>query len=117
MPKSTVRKKRVYTPPSDLVRVNPALSRRPSPAWVGGLAVGLIVFGLAWLVTFYLSQGRIPVRQLGLLEPGHRLCRSGRLARRAVSLALNARLVRLGQMEHMRVLFLIVISSCEEAPD
>lgn len=65
MPKSTVRKKRVYTPPSDLVRVNPALSRRPSPAWVGGLAVGLIVFGLAWLVTFYLSQGSYPVASWG----------------------------------------------------
>ena len=66
MPKSTVRKKKVYTPPSDLVRVNPALSRRPSPRWVGGLAVGLILFGLAWLVTFYLSGGHYPVASPGV---------------------------------------------------
>lgn len=70
MPKSTVRKKRVYTPPSDLVRVNPALRRKPSPGWVGGLAVGLIVFGLAWLVTFYLSQGAYPVASWGYWNLG-----------------------------------------------
>ena len=96
MPKSTVRKKRVYTPPSDLVRVNPALSRRPSPRWVGGLAIGLILFGLAWLVTFYLSGGLYPVAVVGLLEPRGGLRGPGGLAGRALTLALIHRLVTIG---------------------
>jgi len=65
VPKSTVRKKKVYTPPADIVPAASAASKRPSAPWVGGLAVGLIVFGLVWLVTFYLSNGNYPVASWG----------------------------------------------------
>jgi lipid-A-disaccharide synthase-like uncharacterized protein len=65
MPKSSVRKKKVYTPPADLRQASTAASRQPSPSWVGMTAVGLILFGLAWLVTFYLSDQNYPVASWG----------------------------------------------------
>lgn len=61
MPKSNVRKKKVYTPPAELRPTQTATTNRPSPVWVPALAVFLIVAGILWLVTFYLSQGRYPV--------------------------------------------------------
>ena len=66
MPKSSVRKKKVYTPPAEL-RSTPtaATKRRPSPTWLPITAVGLIVVGIAWLVVFYLSQGLYPVFSWG----------------------------------------------------
>ena len=56
MPKSTVRKKKVYTPPADLRPTSIAANKQPSPMWVGLTAVLLIFFGIGWLVTFYLSD-------------------------------------------------------------
>ena len=70
MPKSTVRKKKVYTPPTDLVPATGAISRRPSAPWVGALAVGLILFGLVWLVVFYLTGGHYPVESWGYWNLG-----------------------------------------------
>lgn len=61
MPKSNVRKKKVYTPPAEIRQPTAAASKKPSPNWVPVTAVVLIVFGIAWLVTFYLSQGQYPV--------------------------------------------------------
>jgi hypothetical protein len=61
VPKSNVRKKKVYTPPAELRPTQAATSRKPSPVWVPVLAVSLIVVGIAWLVVFYLSQGLYPV--------------------------------------------------------
>jgi hypothetical protein len=55
VPKSTVRKKKVYTPPTELRPQVAAASRKPSPTWVPATAVGLIVFAIAWLVTYYLT--------------------------------------------------------------
>jgi hypothetical protein len=62
VPKSRVRKKKVYTPPTDLrpqptVTSAAAARRRPSPVWLPITAVTLIVVGIAWLVVFYLTQG------------------------------------------------------------
>jgi hypothetical protein len=58
VPKSRVRKKKVYTPPAEL-RPGPttAESKRPSPVWVPVSAVSLIVLGILWLVVFYLTNG------------------------------------------------------------
>jgi hypothetical protein len=62
VPKSRVRQKKVYTPPTDVVpRVTRVSRSRPSAAWVPATAVGLIALGIGWLVTFYLSQGEFPV--------------------------------------------------------
>ena len=56
MPKSTVRKKKIYTPPAELRPQVAAATKKPSPTWVPALAVGLIVFAIAWLVTYYLTD-------------------------------------------------------------
>jgi hypothetical protein len=67
VPKSRVRKKKVYTPPSDLRPGGEAATKstkRPSPRWVPGLAVALIIAGIAWLVIYYLTSGSYPIASL-----------------------------------------------------
>ncbi len=61
MPKSRVRQKKIYTPPAELAPRPMSASRKPSPTWVPVTAVALIVVGIGWLVTFYLSEGTLPV--------------------------------------------------------
>lgn len=57
MPKSSVRKKKVYTPPAELrPQATAAARRKPSPTWVPVTAVGFIVFAIVWLVTYYLTS-------------------------------------------------------------
>jgi hypothetical protein len=67
VPKSSVRKKKVYTPPADIrpLAVTAAAAKKPSPMWLPITAVALIVFGITWLVVFYLSGGSFPVRSWG----------------------------------------------------
>lgn len=68
MPKSTVRKKKVYTAPAELrPQEAAAVKRRPSPTWVPALAVAFVVIGIAWLVTYYLTQGFFDVNWLSTL--------------------------------------------------
>ncbi len=66
MPKSRVRQKKVYTPPTD---VRPATAsqrrKRPSPRWVPIAAVALIVLGIAWLVTYYMTTASYPIESIG----------------------------------------------------
>ena len=65
MPKSTVRKKKVYTPPAELRPQETASARRrPSPVWVPALAVSCVAIGIAWLVAYYLTQGFFDVDAL-----------------------------------------------------
>ncbi|WP_018349086.1 cell division protein CrgA [Longispora albida] len=65
MPKSQIRKKKVYTPPADLTPGRTtAAANRPSPVWVPALAIAFFVIGVAWLVVFYLSGGLWPVESL-----------------------------------------------------
>lgn len=65
MPKSQVRKKKVYTPPTDVRPTATAATRKPSPVWVPISAVSLIVFGIGWLVVYYLSETQYPVATWG----------------------------------------------------
>ncbi len=65
MPKSQVRKKKVYTPPTDVRPSSTAASRKPSPIWLPIIAVALIVIGIAWLVVYYLSTQQYPVGAWG----------------------------------------------------
>lgn len=60
MPKSRIRRRAVFTPP-------PAKSKAklPSPRWVAPLMVGLFLFGLLWIVVFYVSSGAYPIESLG----------------------------------------------------
>ena len=65
MPKSQVRKKKVYTPPTDVRPTATAATRKPSPVWLPVTAVALIVVGIGWLVVYYLSEQEYPVAAWG----------------------------------------------------
>ena len=65
MPKSQVRKKKVYTPPTDVRPAATAATKKPSPIWLPITAVALIVFGIGWLVVYYLSETAVPGRSPG----------------------------------------------------
>ena len=65
MPKSEIRKKKVYTPPSDVLPSSSTSDKRPSPIWLPVTAVALIVFGIGWLVVYYLSETLYPVQSWG----------------------------------------------------
>ena len=55
MPKSRVRKTSVYTPPP-----RKSARRKVSPPWVGPTIAGCLVFGLAWIATYYITSGSFP---------------------------------------------------------
>lgn len=62
MPESKGRKKSTYTPP----RTAGASSQAPNPRWFVPLMLTLMVVGLLWVVTFYISgTHQFPVPQLG----------------------------------------------------
>jgi len=67
VPKSQVRKKKVYTPPAELQPRPTASSKKPSPIWVPALAVTLIFAGIIWLVVYYLTQGFDDIAALSVL--------------------------------------------------
>lgn len=62
VPKSKVRKKSVYTPPSDvLARGSRAKAVQPSPRWYAILMVALMLIGLVWIVVYYVAGDKIPL--------------------------------------------------------
>jgi phosphatidylglycerophosphate synthase len=65
VPKSEIRKKKVYTPPSDMLVPTTTSDKRPSPLWLPVTAVSLIVGGIGWLVVYYLSETEYPVQAWG----------------------------------------------------
>ncbi len=65
MPKSRVRQKKIYTPPTDVAPRVAVNTKKPSPLWVPVTSVSLIVIGIGWLVTYYLSGGFYPVLSWG----------------------------------------------------
>ena len=54
MPKSRVRKRTVYTPPPQK-----SARKKVSPPWVGPAIVACLIIGLAWIVTYYLTNGSV----------------------------------------------------------
>ena len=64
MPKSRVRKKKVYSNPTGAGSQTKE-SYEPSPLWVPITAVALIVIGIGWLVLYYLSGQSYPVAAWG----------------------------------------------------
>ena len=65
MPKSRLRKKKSqYTPKSE-VSERKAVKIGPKP-WIAPLMIGLFLFGLLWIVVYYITRGDIPLmRELG----------------------------------------------------
>jgi hypothetical protein len=63
VPKSKVRKKSDYTPPSDARSSSAAKQMAPSPPWYPNLMVVVLLVGLAWISVYYIAGERIPVMQ------------------------------------------------------
>lgn len=59
MPESKSRKKATYTPPP-----TKASAPKPLPRWFLPTSLGLMIFGLVWLVTTYLTSTAYPVAAL-----------------------------------------------------
>ena len=59
MPKSRTRTKAVYTPPQRSSKA------KVSPRWLAPTMVGCLLIGLAWIATFYVSGGSLPISALG----------------------------------------------------
>ncbi|AUY50737.1 cell division protein CrgA [Streptomyces sp. CB01881] len=57
MPKSRLRKKSDYTPPTTAVAVKISTGR----SWVAPLMLALFLVGLVWIVTYYVTSGSWPV--------------------------------------------------------
>lgn len=62
MPESKGRNKGSSAAPEPAVRKE----LPPSPRWWAPLMVGLMVVGLIWIVTFYITQQQYPVPGIGL---------------------------------------------------
>lgn len=65
MPESKGRPKPAYTAPP-----RRAKELGPNPRWFVPVMVGLMILGLAWVVTFYVTQARYPVPSLGYWNLG-----------------------------------------------
>ncbi len=59
MPESRSRKKPTFTPPPA------AAAPKPSPRWLVPTMLALMVGGLVWIVTTYLSGAQYPVPGIG----------------------------------------------------
>lgn len=56
MPESRSRRTKTFTAPTAKTT-----AVQPSPRWFVGLMVGLLIGGLAWVVTYYITQGDYPI--------------------------------------------------------
>lgn len=64
MPKSRIRKKKKDNRPQpDLAVANPLPME--SPKWLAPTMVTAFLIGLAWIVTFYISETRYPIPGIG----------------------------------------------------
>lgn len=61
MPESRSRKKKTYTPPP----TRDGAAQQGNPQWLVPVMVGLMVFGLVWVVVTYISGGQWPVPGIG----------------------------------------------------
>ncbi len=59
MPKSRTRSKAVYTPPQKSAK------SKVSPRWLAPTMLGCLLLGLAWIATFYVSNGALPISAMG----------------------------------------------------
>ncbi|MER5274363.1 cell division protein CrgA [Streptomyces sp. NPDC002809] len=61
MPKSRIRKKADFTPPTAKQATNIKLTNR---SWVAPVMLALFLIGLAWIVVFYVTDGDLPISSL-----------------------------------------------------
>ncbi len=62
MPKSRLRKKSDYTPPTTNAT---AVKLNAGRSWVAPLMLALFLVGLVWIVTYYVTSGTWPVSSWG----------------------------------------------------
>jgi len=59
VPKSPLRRKAAYTP-----QPTKSAADLPSPRWLAPTMIGFMLFGLAWIVTYYTSSGNLPIEAI-----------------------------------------------------
>jgi len=60
VPESRARKKAAYTPPT-----TKSSAPKQSPSWYAPVMCAFFLVGLAYIVTFYITQGKFPIEALG----------------------------------------------------
>ena len=63
MPKSRIRRRFAFTPPSSDA---PRAVRVGSPRWLAPTMVACFVLGLLWVVVYYVTQTEYPIESIGL---------------------------------------------------
>ena len=58
MPESKPRKKTAGAPQQN----SAAQAYKPNAVWFKPVMFGLMIIGLLWIITFYISEGRLPVQ-------------------------------------------------------
>jgi len=64
MPKSRIRKKKKENRPRLDIEIENPLETE-SPTWLAPVMLGSFLIGLAWIVTFYISQTLYPIPDIG----------------------------------------------------
>jgi hypothetical protein len=57
-------KRRKRTTPAT-TQTSTAHAHKPNPVWFKPVMFGLMIIGLLWIITFYISQGAFPVAAWG----------------------------------------------------
>ena len=97
MPESKGREKRAYTPPAKPTKVKVG-----NPRWFVPVMLTLMVVGLIWVVTFYITEPAVPDRGDRPLEPRRRLRPDDGRLRDDHPLALTACAERCKAPDHPR---------------
>ncbi|MFD5429620.1 cell division protein CrgA [Streptomyces sp. NPDC127084] len=63
MPKSRIRKKADFTPPPAARQATTI--KLTNRSWVAPVMLALFLIGLAWIVVFYVTDGRLPLDSFG----------------------------------------------------
>lgn len=58
MPESKPRKRTAHVPP----QTSAAEAYKPNPVWFKPVMFGLMIIGLLWIITFYITEGAFPVQ-------------------------------------------------------
>ncbi|GAA2237495.1 cell division protein CrgA [Streptomyces amakusaensis] len=63
MPKSRIRKKADFTPPP--ANRQATAIKLTNRSWVAPVMLALFLVGLAWIVLFYVTEGKLPLDSIG----------------------------------------------------
>ncbi|SKB73192.1 Uncharacterised protein family (UPF0233) [Arthrobacter sp. 49Tsu3.1M3] len=64
MPQSKPRKRTARVAP----QTSAAEAYKPNPVWFKPVMFGLMIIGLLWIITFYITEGAFPVQAWGSLN-------------------------------------------------